>query len=81
MHEDTKEIIKSSAFCTDKDQLIKETNFSLILTGGFHKSANLLYTNRALTFLYIPFGIGMGNFSYSRESNEINYELESTQLF
>ena len=33
-----------------------------------------------LTFFYIPFGIGIGNLSYLRESNEINYELESTQL-
>ena len=65
---------------SNEDELIKETNFSLILTGGFYKSANVLYTNRALTFFYIPFGIGIGNLSYLRESNEINYELESTQL-
>ena len=65
---------------SNENELIKETNFSLILTGGFYKSANILYTNRALTFFYIPFGIGIGNLSYLRESNEINYELESTQL-
>ncbi len=65
---------------SNEDLLIKETYFSLILTGGFYKSANVLYINRALTFFYIPFGIGIGNLSYLRESNEINYELESTQL-
>ena len=65
---------------SNEDKLIKETNFSLILTGGFYKSAEILYTNRALTFFYIPFGIGIGNLSYLRESNEISYELESNQL-